>query len=85
MRPDRVLAQVRRRRRSDVSRATVNTVIAGAAIGTGKLSSSSASWSSAAPTAQIMTAAAAPAMARRPKSAVISSPRDRGGDAPLVQ
>ena len=44
------------------------TVIPATAIGAGKLKISTTSWSSAAPTAQIMTAAAAHARARRAMS-----------------
>ena len=52
-------------RRSELSSAAAITVIAVTAIGAGKLRSSATSWSSAAPTAQISTAAAARSIARR--------------------
>jgi hypothetical protein len=56
---------VRIRRRSELSSAAAITVIAVTAIGAGKLRSSATSWSSAAPTAQTSTAAAAQSIARR--------------------
>src|SRR5271165_1463262 len=57
--PGRCLAWVRKWRRSELSRAAAISVIAVTAIGAGKLRIWAASWSSAAPTAQIMIVAAA--------------------------
>ena len=62
--PDRCLADVRRWRRSELSRAAAISVIAVTAIGAGKLRSSAASWTRAAATAQIRIVAAAQAMTR---------------------
>ena len=53
------------------------TVIPTTAIGAGKLTISAASWSSAAPTAPIMTAAAAHARARRAMSRARAHKRAR--------